>query len=89
MLAQMSCQADPEMAAHPHHNETLSSLRFPNKTRSSVRRDDCLSHDCQILTNLDFETPFRDIYDAVDRLCSFHVRIYLTMTRDGAWRRVT
>ena len=71
------------MAARPHHNETLTCLRFPSRTRPSVRRDDLLAHDCQNLANLDFETPFRDIYDAVDRLCPFHVRTALSAFESG------
>lgn len=60
------------MATHSHNSQSSSSLTFSKKPRP-VRRDDCLVQDCQNLAKLDYESPFRDIFDAVDRLLPFHV----------------
>eukprot|EP00210_Caulerpa_lentillifera_P001576 g1514.t1 len=60
------------MATHSHNSQSSSSLTFSKKPRP-VRRDDCLVQDCQNLAKLDYETPFRDIFDAVDRLLPFHI----------------
>lgn len=61
------------MSAQQLNNKTPSNIYTSNKNASSYYRDDFLLRDYQNLSKLDIETPFMNIFDAIDRLLPFHV----------------